>query len=483
MAIRFYLESSGTPGITPDFTTGAWDDTDGPQRYPATTMPDSTAMTTIGTEEGTNDVEASILQGQWSFPLPGTGTIAAQVIKIQARFAEEMANNNVFMEWLIKVVASNGTTVRGYVIGSATTVQRDGTELATSLTNRGDSTTGAEVAWQSGDYLVFEVGQGGDPFSSLNHDADMRIGTSAASDLPEDDSTTTDLRPWVEFADLSFDEIPLAGNQPAATGTLTVKTFETLAGDQPAATGSIASQLIVTVALAGDQPAPTGALTQKYLISLTGDQPAPTGALTQKYFIALAGDQPAASGALSPLRLVSLSGDQPAPSGTVAGSLIIMLAGDQPAPSGALAAVLTVISYLDVDVAKTYQIKFDVAKTYDIEMEVAKTYEVEITMSNETVFEGTSMTITGTFKRVSDDAEVDPSSVTATAKDPQGTTTAYVYGTDSEVSKSATGIYKLTFVPSGTPNAEGNWVVQFEGDAAAPVAAVNQDTFTVKKAL
>ena len=53
----------------------------------------------------------------------------------------------------------------------------------------------------AGDYLVLEVGVGGDPAVGFNHESGMRFGDAAASDLPEDNTDTTDLNPWVQLTD------------------------------------------------------------------------------------------------------------------------------------------------------------------------------------------------------------------------------------------------------------------------------------------
>ena len=129
-------------------------------------------------------------------------------------------------------------------------------------------------------------------------------------------------------------------------------------------------------------------------------------------------------------------------------------------------------------VAKKYEAALAVAKTYEATLAVAKTYEVRLTMSSEECFQGNSMSITGTFTTVATGAVIDPSSVTFKAKNEAGTT-SYVYGVASEVSKTSPGIYVLAVVT----NEDGYWTVQCQGDAATPVAAVNQETFFVKPAL
>ncbi len=60
----------------------------------------------------------------------------------------------------------------------------------------------------------------------------------------------------------------------------------------------------------------------------------------------------------------------------------------------------------------------------------------------------------------------DPTTITATVRKPNGTTTAYVYGTDAWPTRSSAGIYVVDIVG----NASGIWRVRFEGTGAAQTA-------------
>ncbi len=97
------------------------------------------------------------------------------------------------------------------------------------------------------------------------------------------------------------------------------------------------------------------------------------------------------------------------------------------------------------------------------------------------IYPETTLRLTVTFAD-SDGAAVDPSMVTFSTCSPCGTQVSYVYGTDSEVGKSAVGNYYADIVPdesgrwffrwktTGTGTAlvdEGNFIVQaskFAGD-------------------
>lgn len=167
--------------------------------------------------------------------------------------------------------------------------------------------------------------------------------------------------------------VSVAGNQPAATGTVANKRFKalagaqaapsgavtidrllqhkSLAGNQPAASGTVASLRTSYKTLAGNQPAASGSLTYDFIlqhVALAGNQAAPSGALADITIIpgittvTVAGNQPSATGALARLQLLkrSLAGNQPAPSGSLTYDILLRhktLTGNQPASTGAVA--------------------------------------------------------------------------------------------------------------------------------------------------
>lgn len=195
MATRFYLPSSGAAAVSPAFHAD-WDNTADATRIKCVTTKSSTAMATTQYRDN-NNADQDHLIHQWvSDPIAAQTIAASQTIKIQMRCLElDLAYNQV-LSWGVRVFSNDGATERGVVIA----VQRDGTEMATTLINRGDSGSSSEVVAQANDRIVIEIGTGGDPQGGGNHDVDIRIGDNDATDLPEDDSTTNDNNPWVEFA-------------------------------------------------------------------------------------------------------------------------------------------------------------------------------------------------------------------------------------------------------------------------------------------
>lgn len=196
MASTLYLPNSGTaPAISPT-PDAAWEDVTILARRPMDTTKAATALATVAFTDA-NGVDRDILFRQHLIRIAAQ-TILAQTITFQIRAIESDANNNMFTALGLRVIANDGTTVRGTLLA----VTRDANELSpTTLTNRSLTATSTQVIAQDGDWIVAEIGTGGDPGgASPTHGSSLRLGDSAATDLPVNDSTTTDLNPYILFA-------------------------------------------------------------------------------------------------------------------------------------------------------------------------------------------------------------------------------------------------------------------------------------------
>lgn len=202
MATRLYLRGTaqGTP-ISPA-ADSAWEDVSILARCKTSTVKSGDALATIAFSDS-NAADRDVLFRQYIAPLtPGQTVTGAQTLKCQVRAIETSTGNNMFTAVCIRIIANDGTTVRKTV--TVGPVNRDATELsATTLTNRAWESTSAAGNYTtvSGDYLVIEIGTGGDPGGGQSHSSSLRLGDSSASDLAEDDTTTTDDNPWVQFTD------------------------------------------------------------------------------------------------------------------------------------------------------------------------------------------------------------------------------------------------------------------------------------------
>jgi hypothetical protein len=203
MATRFYLRYTDSPVPLDILADAGWEDAadlweTGKNRAITKTSSSSDAMATFA-HVGRLSTNADVPYKQYvSEPLTAAQTITgAQSIKFQVRASETTASNNLFTALGIRVMSAGGV-LRKTVLA----VSRDATELAVgTLTNRQFAATSetGNYTTVAGDYLVIEIGVGGDPSTINVHSGSFRLGDAAGSDLPEDDTDTTDLNPWVEL--------------------------------------------------------------------------------------------------------------------------------------------------------------------------------------------------------------------------------------------------------------------------------------------
>lgn len=217
MATRLYFPANNDlPGLSPTSNAG-WDA--GPHnRRRMSTIPVGDAMASITDvfNAGTGVAAARMVRMYVSAPMIAGQTINPQNIKAQIRASEGNAIDNMSLSFSVEIKGFNSTHKKTML-----SVTSGPTELATTLVNRVVSGTSASGSYAtvSGDRLVVCIGvagtQGGGTVNLT-----FRLGTSAASDLPQDESSTSDLRPWVEFADtILFNDPP---SITADTGSYTL---------------------------------------------------------------------------------------------------------------------------------------------------------------------------------------------------------------------------------------------------------------------
>lgn len=222
MATRFYLPSSAAAAISPT-EDAAWDVNTTLSRMKCSPTKVGDAMTSFSFDDS-NLTNRDVIRAQFISDPIEAQTIAAQTLEFQARFLESDALNNMFAALCVRVLSNDGTTVRGTILA----LTRGATEFATSLTNRRMTATTTSVTSQNGDRIAIEIGAGGDPSTlSPGHDFTVRLGDAAASDLPEDETSTSDFNPWVEFPNT------ITFQSPDATMAGALATASTIA---PAAT-------------------------------------------------------------------------------------------------------------------------------------------------------------------------------------------------------------------------------------------------------
>jgi hypothetical protein len=226
VATRFYLRAtSEVTAIAPTPDSG-WEDVTILARAYTRTTKTADTLATVNFADANNAARDILFRQYISFPLTVGQTITgAQALKAQCRCQERIAGDNMFFTIGIRVIAGDGSTVRKTVLAltadgtdrkTVLALTADGTEISdSSLQNRQFTATSAATNFTTviGDRLVFEIGTGGDPANTggADHDTDLRLGDSSASDLSEDDTSTTDNNPWIELTDtLTFtDDSPV----------------------------------------------------------------------------------------------------------------------------------------------------------------------------------------------------------------------------------------------------------------------------------
>lgn len=232
MARRFYLPSSGAAPVSPNFgLIGFWNNTTGADRIKLSRHRSGTSMADKTASESTDVTQYYTLARQYVSDTLIAQTIAGNV-KGQIRCAEDNSDADFSYNIKVGVVSNDGTTLRGTLLNSNSAVMT--TEFATSLTNRNfpPSTALSSVTAQDGDRLVIEVG-----FSSFNtilaqRTATFRLGDNGSTDLAEDETSTTDNVPWIEFSQTIYfdDEILLGDSSGLSTADALLKQLRKLAG-------------------------------------------------------------------------------------------------------------------------------------------------------------------------------------------------------------------------------------------------------------
>jgi hypothetical protein len=218
-ATRLYLPATAVTVSFNPLPDAAWEDTTLLARVKTSPVRINDTLATVSFADN-NAADKDVLFRQFISPRLVAGQIitGSQLVKAQARVSEVSATNNMFLTIGVRVIAENGVTVQKTVLN----VTRDDVESVTALTNRQFTATSTATDYTSitGDRLVIEFGMGGDPGGGADHDSSIRFGDSGATDLAEEDTSTTDNNPWIQFTDhLNFevgDEPPFvhAGRNP-----------------------------------------------------------------------------------------------------------------------------------------------------------------------------------------------------------------------------------------------------------------------------
>lgn len=215
------MPSTGATSISPAFGAG-WGTTTNADRLKMVRTRISSAMTTKN-GAGNAAIDKQLLR-QYILE----EALAAQTISGSIKGVMRCVSTNLgvgFLAVRVAICASDGTNVRELLsIQSSTNTGAQPPGFAVSLTNRrleqGNDDFALDLtstASNAGDFLIVELGYD-DPSSNTGRFGSISFGDDSASDLPEDESTTTADNPWVEFThNFTFDTG--ASGQPYAKRT------------------------------------------------------------------------------------------------------------------------------------------------------------------------------------------------------------------------------------------------------------------------
>lgn len=189
---RFYLPSTGAAAVSPAFDA-AWEETGNADRLKMATTKIASAMTD-------KSITTLITAGDALCRQYVSDGLAAQTInsyvKLYARTSETLGTVDALSRIVLKVVSSDGSTVRGTLLsfGDFST----GTEWNTSLRNKtfADGDTPSSVVAQAGDRLVLEIGFN---HAAVISSAAINFGDNSSTDLLENETSTSADNPWLEI--------------------------------------------------------------------------------------------------------------------------------------------------------------------------------------------------------------------------------------------------------------------------------------------
>ena len=223
MATRFYFPDNAPGDVSPSFESAEFDNYDEVTHHELVDTKQSTAFTTVSHPNGGAGYNSLLFRRYTT-----NGVLAAQTIlssctvKCQIRGKEEDAATDAQVFIAVYLCSPDGTDWEQKVY-----ICSDPTEMDTVLTNRtaadAPNTVWDEFVVSAGWRLVVDIGIQWLYTSPSTKDAFLEFGDAVESDLPEDEISTDQFCPWIEFSqDLVLIEVTGTGST-AVTGSGGVK--------------------------------------------------------------------------------------------------------------------------------------------------------------------------------------------------------------------------------------------------------------------
>lgn len=233
MATRIYFPSSGAPAVSPAYAAG-WGATGSAARRPASRTRSGTAMANASAAE-TSAAAIDVLVRQYVLG----DALAAQTITgtIKGVFLalESASNADMRAQIVVKVVSSDGSTLRGTLIdfdAGALSSEFEAVSAGSRFFPRGGAVSVAAVTAQAGDLLVVEIGYRAHNITTASKSGTLTFGDDNANDLAETEAILPARNPWLELSQtLTFVGEAVPGDAVLDGGTgLSVSGFATAFG-------------------------------------------------------------------------------------------------------------------------------------------------------------------------------------------------------------------------------------------------------------
>lgn len=197
---KFYFPSSGSPAVSPAYSA-SWYNSSYVTRYALVYNKISSAFTSdIHTQIGGTGYK---LFKQYVSPAMVAQTVAAGTITGQMKCycGTSGASNYSYLSVKVRVCNSSGTITQ-----EITNIFKSNSFFSTSynsglLTNRkildgASNPTYSSFTVSEGDRLVLELGY----YNATSVQIRFRIGDNSSTDLPEDETTSSDYCDWIQFS-------------------------------------------------------------------------------------------------------------------------------------------------------------------------------------------------------------------------------------------------------------------------------------------
>lgn len=209
MATRLYF-GAGTPGVSPTFTSG-WEVTASAVRRILETAKGqaNSAYETLSVATALNSPAGAVdvLIAQFvSAPLSANVTISG-AIGGQVRAYESNAAADLDTQCVIWVMKTDGTARGTLITFDASALGHEWYTLFRNITTpKGGPITPTSVAALATDRIVVELGYRKHESGTTSRTGYLDFGNPTGTDLPVDETTTTQGVPWIQFTEsLTFD--------------------------------------------------------------------------------------------------------------------------------------------------------------------------------------------------------------------------------------------------------------------------------------